>query len=118
MKRKKLKNDLCLPAMMLNALGLDQSLIQHLLFFVGHIRDQQAEEDHQLLDLPCQHRVHVVIVDLIDQLHLRRDRMADLHDIDAVRRTRGDLDELAADLAACTLKFMPLDGCNDIALDV
>ena len=97
--------------------GLDQGLIQHLLFLIGHIRDQQAEEDHQLLDLSGQHGIHVVVVHLIDQLHFRADGMADLHDIDAVRRTRGDLDELAADLAAGTLELVPLDGGDDIALD-
>ena len=47
-------------------IGLDQRLIQHLLFLVGHIGDQQAEEDHQLLNLPGKHGVHVVIVDLIN----------------------------------------------------
>ena len=97
--------------------GLDKRFIQHLLFLIGHIRDQQAEEDHQLLDLSGQHGVHVIVIHLIDQLHFRADGMADLHNIDAVRGSRSDFDELSADLTAGSLKFMALDGGNDIALD-
>ena len=97
--------------------GLDEGFIEHLLLLVGHVRDQQGEEDHELLDLPGQHGVHVVVVHLIDQLHLRGDGMPDLHHIDAVWRAGCDPDELTADPGAGPLELMALDGSNDIALD-
>ena len=42
-------------------IGFDQRLVQHLLLFVIHIRDQKGEKDHQLLNLLCQHGVDVGI---------------------------------------------------------
>lgn len=43
--------------------------------------------------------------------------MPDLHDIDTVRRTRGDLNELAANFLAGPAEFMPLDWSQDKTLD-
>ena len=43
--------------------------------------------------------------------------MPDLHDIDAVGRTGGDLDKLAADFAAGPFEFMTLDGGDNITLN-
>ena len=97
--------------------GLDEGFIEHLLLLVGHVGDQQGEENHQLLDLPGQHGVHVVVIHLVDQLHLRADGMPDLHHIDAVWRAGSDPDELSADPRAGSLEFMALDGGDDIALD-
>ena len=97
--------------------GLDEGFIEHLLLLVGHVGDQQGEENHQLLDLSCQHGVHVVVVHLIDQLHLWADGMPDLHHIDAVWRAGCDPDELSADPGAGSLELMALDGGDDIALD-
>ena len=51
--------------------GLDQGLVQHLLLFIIHIGDQKGEENHQLLDLFCQHGVDVAVIQLVDQFHLR-----------------------------------------------
>ena len=95
----------------------DQRFIQHLLLLVGHIRNQQGEENHELLNLSGQHGVHVVVVNLVNQLHFRGNRVPDLHDIDAVGRTGGDLDKLTADFAAGPFEFMTLDGGDDIALN-
>ena len=97
--------------------GFDQRLIQHLLLLIGHVRNQQGEEDHELLNLSGQHGVHIVVVNLVNQLHLRGNRVPDLHDIDAVGRTGGNLDKLAADFAAGPFEFMTLDGGDNIALN-
>ena len=43
--------------------------------------------------------------------------MPDLHDIDAVGRTRRDLDELTTDLTAGPLELMALNRRNDVTLD-
>ena len=36
-------------------IGADERFVQHLLLLVAHVRDQQAKEGYQLLDLPSQH---------------------------------------------------------------
>ena len=43
--------------------------------------------------------------------------MPDLHDIDAVGRTGGDLDKLTADFAAGPFEFMAFDGGDNITLN-
>ena len=98
-------------------IGTDQRLVQHLFLLVAHVRDQQREEGHELLDLPRQHGVHFAVVQLVNELHFRRNGVADLHDVDAVRRTRRDLDELSADLFAGAAEFVSLDRGEDKALD-
>ena len=98
-------------------IGADQSLVQHLFLLVAHVRDQQREEGHELLDLSRQHGVHFTVVQLVDEFHFRRNGVADLHDVDAVRRARRDLDELSADPFAGTAEFMPLDRGEDKALN-
>ena len=98
-------------------ISLNQSLVQHLLFLIGHIRNQQGEERHQLLNLTSQHGIHFAVVNLVNQLHLRRDGMPDLHDVDAVRGTGSNLDELAADLLAGSAELVSLDGSQDKTLD-
>ena len=96
--------------------GLDQGLVQHLLLLVGHVRDEQAEEGHELLDFPGQQGIHLPIGDFVDELHLRGGHMADLHDIDAVRGTWGDFDELPAYVDAGPAKLMALDGRHNKGL--
>ena len=63
--------------------GFYQRLVQQLLLFIGHIRNQEGEEDHQLLNLFRQHGVDVAIIQLVDQFHLRCEGGPDLHDVDA-----------------------------------
>ena len=97
--------------------GLDQGLVQHLLLLVGHVGDEQAEKRHELLDFPGQQGIHLPVADLIDELHLRGGHMADLHDVDAVRRAGCDLDELPADVVAGPAELVALDGRHNKALD-
>ena len=97
--------------------SLDQGLIQHLLLFIGHIRNQEREENHQLLDLPGQHGVDVTVIHLIDQLHLRRQSGTDLHDIDTGAGAGRQLDIGASNLVAGTLELMTLERRQDKALD-
>ena len=98
-------------------IGLDQGLVQHLFLLVGHIGYQQGEEDHELLDLPGQHGVDVVIVQLVDELHLRGDGGADSHDVDAVVGAGGQLDVTAAHPVAGPFELVALEGRQDEALD-
>ena len=97
-------------------IGADQRFIEHLLLFIVHVRDQQGEEDHQLLDLAGQHRVQLTVIQLVDELHLRGDGLPDLHDVDAVRGAGRDSDKLAAHLTAGTAKLMALDRRHNKAL--
>ena len=96
--------------------GADQRLIKHLFLLIVHIRDKQGKEDHKLLNFPREHRIQLIVVKLVNQLHLRGNGVADLHDVDAVRRAGGNFNELAADLAAGTAKLMPFDWRDDEAL--
>ena len=98
-------------------IGLDQRLIQHLLLLIGHIRYEERKENHQLLDLPRQHGIHLAVVHLINQFHFRRNRVADLHDVDTVRGAGCYLDILAADPVAGSFELMSLDGSQNVALD-
>ena len=98
-------------------IGADQRFIEHLLLFIVHVRDQQGEEDHQLLDLAGQHRVQLTVIQLVDELHLRGDGLPDLHDVDAVRGAGRDSDKLAAHLTAGTAKLMALDRRYNKALN-
>ena len=92
-------------------IGSDHCFVQKLPFFVGHVRDQQGEENMKLLDFLSQFgqldlpTVQQVICGLI--------YLANLHDIDTVGTGRGDLNELAANIGACTVELMALQGCND-----
>ena len=98
-------------------IGADQRFIEHLLLFIVHVRDQQGEEDHQLLDLAGQHRVQLTVIQLVDELHLRGDGLPDLHDVDAVRGAGRDPDKLAAYLTADKAKLMAFDRRHDKALN-
>ena len=98
-------------------IGSDQRFIQHLLLLVAHIGDQQAEEGHELLNFSSQHGAHLHIIDLVNQLHLRRHGMPYLHYVDAVGGTRCNLDKLAADLIAGSAEFVSLDGRQNVALN-
>ena len=98
-------------------IGLDQRLVQHLLLLIVHIRDQQGEKDHQLLHLPGQHGVNVAVIQLVDQLHLRGDGGADLHDVDTGGRAGSQLDIGAAHFVAGPFELVPLQRCQDKALD-
>ena len=98
-------------------IGLDEGLVQHLLLLVGHVGDEQAEEGHELLDFPGQQGIHLPIGDFVDELHLRGGHMADLHDVDAVGRAGGNLDELPADVVAGPAELVALDGRHNKALD-
>ncbi len=97
-------------------IGLYQRLVQHLLLLVGHIRDQQAKKDHKLLDLAGQHGVGVIVVDFIDQLHLRGRCLSDRHDVYAILRACADADEGSADGVAGPAELMTLYGCEYKAL--
>ena len=98
-------------------IGLNQSLVQHLLLFIGHIRNQEGEEDHQLLNLFRQHRVDVAIIQLVDQFHLRCEGGPDLHDIDAGAGAGGQFDVGTTDLVAGPLELMAFKRRQDIALN-
>ena len=97
--------------------GLNQCLIQHLLLLIAHIRYQKGKENHQLLYFPCQHGIHLTVIHLVNQLHLRCDGVPNFHDVDTVRGTGGNLDKLTPDLVTCPSELMPLDWCNDKTLD-
>ena len=88
--------------------SLDQSFIQHLLLLVAHIRNQKGEENHQLLDLLCQHGVDVAVIQFINQFHLRGDSGPYLHHIDASSGARGQFNIGAANFVAGPLEFMAL----------
>ena len=96
--------------------GVNQSFIQHLFLFVGHVGDQQGEEGEHLLDLPCQHGVDVRIVQLVDQFHLRCEGGTDLHDIDTVAGAGGEFDVGSAHLMTGAFELMAFERCNDEAL--
>ena len=96
--------------------GLYERLIEHLLLLVGHIRYEQAEEGHELLYLARKQRVHLRIIYAVEQLHLRRERVAYLHDVDAVRRSGRYADELPAYPVARAPELVTLDGRYDEAL--
>ena len=97
--------------------GLDQGLVQHLLLFIIHIGDQKGEENHQLLDLFCQHGVDVVVIQFVDQFHFRCECRTNLHDVDAGAGTRGQFDIGTANFVAGTLELMAFERSNNIALD-
>lgn len=78
---------------------------------------RRPKKRHELLDLLCQQGVHLVVVHLINEFHLRGQRMANGHYIDTVWGTRRDLDKLTADPAARASKLMTFDGGHDKALD-
>ena len=96
--------------------GLYERLVEHLLLLVGHIRYEQAEEGHELLYLAREERVRLRVIYAVEQLHLRRERVAYLHDVDAVRRTGRYADELTADTVARAPELVTLDGRYDEAL--
>ena len=97
-------------------IGLDQRLIEKLPLLMGHVRDEQAEEDMQLLDLPGQCRVvhGRTVQQLIDGVI----RFPDLHDVDAVPAGGGNLDELPADILAGPVELMPFQRRYDEDFDV
>ena len=97
-------------------IGLDQRFIKKLPLLMGHIRDEQAEEDMQLLDLPGQRRV--VHGRAVQQLIDRVICFPDLHDVDAVAAGGGDLDELPADILAGTVELMAFQRGDDKYFDI
>ena len=91
-------------------IGADQGVIQQLLFLIGHIRDQQCEEDVKPLDLGCQFRAFdagAIQHGFYGFVHL-----ADLQHIDTALGGGGDTDELAARVDAGTVELMTLQGCQ------
>ena len=97
-------------------IGLNERLIQKLPLLVGHIRDEQAEEDMQLLDLPGQGGVvhGRAVQQLIDGVI----GFPDLHDVDAVAAGGGDLDELPADILAGPVELMSFQRGDDEYFDI
>ena len=85
----------------------DQGLIKQLLFLMTHIRNQQAEKDMKLLDLPGEDGV------LIDNAVNDRVRCLvhapDRHDIDALLRRRADGNELAAHVFTGSEELVPFE---------
>ena len=71
---------------------------------MGHVRDQQREEDMKLLDFLCQTGKlgTGAIQNIIDAVIYP----ANFHYIDAMGAGRGDLDKLTAYIGAGTMKFM------------
>ena len=96
--------------------GADQGLIQKLPFLVAHIGNEQAEENVQLLDLSRQFRE--LDTGAVQHFVDRPIHLADLHNIDAVRAGRGDLDELTAHIGAGPVELMPLQRSDDENGDV
>ena len=97
--------------------GLNQCFIQKLFLFIGHIRNQQGEENHKLLNLIGQHRTEFHIVHRIDELHFGSNRVSDLHNVDTVRRTGSNTDELTTHSITSTSELVSLNRCQDEALD-
>lgn len=95
---------------------LDQRIVKQLPFLIGHIGNQKAEEDVQLLNLTGKHGL--INVRRIQQIGDRSICPADLHDVDTVRGCRGDLNELTADVVAGTVEFVAFQRCDDKGLDV
>ena len=87
-------------------IGLYQCFIEQLPLLVCHIRDQQAEENMQSLDLRGKRRF--VCRNAIDQLVCGLIRLSYLHNIDAVLRGRRDLYKLTANVLTGTVKFVSL----------
>ena len=96
--------------------GADQSLIQKLPFLVAHIGNEQAEENVQLLDL--RRKFRELDTGAVQQFIDRPINLADLHNIDAVRACRGDLDKLAAHICTGAVKLVPLQGSDDENRDI
>ena len=85
--------------------GADQGLIQKLPFLVAHIGNEQAEENVQLLNLSRQFRE--LDTGAVQHFVDRPIHLADLHNIDAVRAGRGDLDELTAHIGTGPVELVP-----------
>ena len=94
----------------------DQRFVQKLTLFMAHIGNEQAEKDVQLLDFCRQFRKldSGAVQEFID----RPINLADLHNIDAVRACRGDLDKLAAHICTGAVKLVPLQGSDDENRDI
>ena len=95
--------------------GADQGVVQKLPLLMVHVGDQQGEKDVEPLDLRSQQRfLHTGAVQhfIHGAVHL-----ADGHNIDTVPGSRGDLDELAADVGTGPVELMALQWSHNKDLD-
>ena len=92
-------------------IGADQSLIQELLLFMVHIRNQQTEENVELLNLSCQDGVFIdhTIYDGVGCLI----HPAYGHDVDALLGSGTDTDELTTHILAGAQKLMSFQRSNN-----
>ena len=73
---------------------------------MGHIRDQQTEEDVKPLDLACQ--CGGIQCRSVQQFIYRIVYLPDFHDVDTVLTGRRDLDKFSADIPCSPVKFESL----------
>ena len=91
-------------------IGADQGIIQKLFFLIGHIGDQQGEEDMESLDFGCQLRAFDA--GAIQHFFHGLVYFADLQDIDTAFGGGGDTDELAACVDTGAVELVAFQGCQ------
>ena len=87
-------------------IGLYQGLVQQLPFLMGHVGNEQGKENVEPLYLGG--KLRFFRLRPVQQIICGGIHLPDFHDIDTVPGSGGNLDELPADIAAGTVKFMAL----------